>query len=488
MGRRQAPLLVGIIVIVALVAYVTLYRSSPGELAKAHAAVAGSPLISDCNKCHAQKDVTPGCLQCHSEIQQQLSGHSGYHGYILKDKTASCATCHSEHNGSKFPLINPVSWPNRDFRLYDHAGTSYKLKDAHTKLKCEQCHSKPRKTPWTLPKFPKQPREHTYLGLTQACMSCHADPHAGGRASQCQDCHDQKKFKPAPFFNHDKFFPLTGVHAKVSCIQCHKKNDLTQLNSSMKSIFGPVRGKRCMDCHSNPHHVDWKQRCESCHSVASPWSAASARFTRAQHAATGFPLVAPHDRTSCASCHKPGISFVKRYPDPRSDQRRVLQRCESCHSDPHEGQWTARYPHCTDCHTVRGFKPSHFTASDHKKYPLVGGHTKATCTDCHTPARGGMKHFRGTPTECAKCHRDVHYGQFRVEGVTDCLKCHRSATDWKRLHFDHNRQSRFPLDQAHENVACKDCHPMVTLPTGARIMQYRPLRMKCRDCHDFDNR
>ena len=50
----------------------------------------------------------------------------------------------------------------------------------------------------------------------------------------------------------------------------------------------------------------------------------------------------------------------------------------------------------------------------------------------------------------------------------------------------HMHTNVFKLDQAHAKVACKECHPWVAA-RGVRLVQYKPLRMQCRDCHDFDH-
>ena len=51
--------------------------------------------------------------------------------------------------------------------------------------------------------------------------------------------------------------------------------------------------------------------------------------------------------------------------------------------------------------------------------------------------------------QCMTCHDDYHRGQLG----TACEQCH-TVERWKKIHFDHNKQSRFPLLDKHAVVAC----------------------------------
>ena len=66
-----------------------------------------------------------------------------------------------------------------------------------------------------------------------------------------------------------------------------------------------------------------------------------------------------------------------------------------------------------------------------------------------------------------------------------CERCHTSTSTWEEVRFDHNTQSRFKLDGVHQKVPCEGCHFPVKLPDGAEIIQYKPLRMECKDCHEI---
>ena len=352
--HHKAPLIVGILVLFAVVGYVAMRRSSPGELARPHAEVAGSSLITDCDKCHGKKTLALGCLACHSEIADQLSAGKGYHAFLLRGRTIECARCHSDHNGPDFPLCNKVSWEGKEPKDFTHPETDFRLAGRHRGLACEKCHAAKDGT-FALAKFPSRKRPKTYLGLDQACAHCHKDVHAGGLAADCGKCHGQESFRPASGFDHGRFFALKGPHAGLECRKCHPvPASPAAVVKASAFPFDRVRGRSCWECHSNPHRVKWSAACEACHKAEdAAWSAADSRPKRDQHAVTGFRLVPPHEKTSCVACHA-GASFAAKYPDPRqAGYKRGEKACEGCHRDPHLGQFAARHPRCAECHGPR---------------------------------------------------------------------------------------------------------------------------------------
>ncbi|MFI5347210.1 MAG: cytochrome c3 family protein [Elusimicrobiota bacterium] len=483
--HRYAPLIFGILVIAGVAVWMSAFRSSPGDLAAPHAAVAGSSFVGDCRKCHDPKGMTVGCLSCHAEIAGQLDAKTGYHGKTIAAKAAACGKCHSEHNGAPFKLVNKVSWGGAEPKSFAHDHTAFALKGKHTALACADCHLK-KAPPFSLPKFAATKRAETFLGLGQQCVSCHKDPHEGGKLTDCEKCHTQDAWKPATGFDHDKYYPLRDSHASVSCSKCHAA---VPGAASTAVNFGPVKGKSCRDCHATPHRTDWKLACGSCHTDrAVPWNTAAARLTRAQHDLTGFRVQKPHEKVSCAKCHDPSLPYAKRYVSTLLPGRpRAEASCEACHKDPHAGQFVAKHPRCLDCHADKFFKPSRVGLKEHASvYPLVGGHAKASCASCHVKDAGlAAVRFVGSPKTCASCHKDPHVGQFRDKaGTTACEDCHRDTASWKALVFDHDR-ARFKLDAAHKGVTCAECHPVVPLRDGRKVVQYKPVKTGCSDCHDF---
>src|SRR5512146_2217913 len=61
----------------------------------------------------------------------------------------------------------------------------------------------------------------------------------------CENCHTYTAWRPlraVPEFDHDKTkYPLRGMHAGVSCLQCHTSLKFTNV------------GTRCADCHADFH-------------------------------------------------------------------------------------------------------------------------------------------------------------------------------------------------------------------------------------------
>lgn len=488
--HRRAPLIVGTLLITLIVGFMALFRSSPGDLSRPHAQVAGFSMVTDCRKCHAEQGLATGCLGCHEEIAGQLSGKRGYHHHLLKDKKTECARCHREHNGKDFPLINEGSWEGADMKKFNHPHTTFTLAGKHDGLACDKCHASKNVKPFTLPDFPSHKRTKTFLGLTQKCADCHEDVHADGLSPDCAKCHDQNAWRPAPLFDHNKFYPLTGGHARVSCAKCHPLPAAGEPpRTHAWAPFDQVKGTSCRSCHKSPHRTDWKTDCETCHSRdAVSWKTASAKMPRALHAATVFRLNKPHDRVACEKCHGADLSFEKKYPDPRSaGYKRGQKSCEGCHKDVHAGQFLPKHTRCADCHKEICFKPAQFGVKDHGAYPLTGAHAAVPCSFCHkTNAQTGVKKFAGVSKECHVCHRDEHRGQFQNNGRTTCETCHKSFVSWNKTTFNHETQSRFKLDQAHAKIACDDCHPRVRIKDGTTLIQYKPLRRECKDCHGLN--
>ena len=126
---------------------------------------------------------------------------------------------------------------------------------------------------------------------------------------------------------------------------------------------------------------------------------------------------------------------------------------------------------------------------------LTGKHATASCNDCHRrekPRGRAPAPFKPAPRECAACHADPHAGQFATDapvdgkaagGKTDCARCHKNNDSFKPAVFDHQKDSRFPLDADHAKLDCTACHKPVDVG-GRAVVRYKPLGTKCADCHD----
>lgn len=570
---EKALLVFGITSIAAVGWLVMATSPMPDALASPHARVAGLDSQASCGQCHANEGLAAGCLKCHSEIQTQLTEKKGYHHELLEGKDLTCGGCHKEHSGADWQLVSQKSWGAQTTRAFKHPHVEFGLEGKHSLLECEACHESERAPVVSLPGFTTTPRTRTFLGLSQACKSCHSDVHSGGLTPDCRECHGQDAFEPTVKFDHAKHFPLVGGHDGLACKGCHVIPDVAQKAAvegrPFPFPFNEARGKTCVECHQKPHHAASIQQCEDCHGALAPhWQDAIAMVTPEQHEATGFRLLGAHQGVECARCHPRDLDFDSRYPNPSvPGYQRFEDTCQGCHRDVHKGQFQERHTQCLDCHDRHDFSPTKFGHAAHAaRYPLDGGHAAVACTSCHqvTPETGvrafagtshvckdchkyphgeqfraeiekgdcttchsggadtfhllGFDHkgktgyplagaharaqcnachvelpeggavvrkYRGNPRECGECHKDVHRGQFVADGKNACSKCHASFSTWDETTFNHNTMSRFHLEGAHAVVACQRCHQTVTLPDGASLIQYKPLGVECKDCHEI---
>ena len=308
---------------------------------------------------------------------------------------------------------------------------------SHAKAECAACHP----APWT---------SET---MADRCLACHvavaqsmddgAGLHgamlAGNPGLACAHCHPEHRGPTAALtvidplnFPHQAVGFSLAAHANRSdglpfaCDDCH-----TQRLTS----FDPAE---CANCHAQinaafttTHRAQFGNACLACHDGAD-------RYSRFDHATAGFPLTGKHLQADCSACHA-----AARSP---ADFKTAPLTCEGCHraDDAHQGRFGSA---CGVCHTPEGWKPANF---DHNLagFKLEGKHSTVECEQCHTAG------YIGTPTDCFSCHQkdDAHSGEFGAQ----CETCHK-PTSWQDATFDHSL-SAFPLDGAHLQVACADCH------------------------------
>jgi hypothetical protein len=176
-------------------------------------------------------------------------------------------------------------------------------------------------------------------------------------------------------------------------------------------------------------------------------------------------------------------------PSPAVLARAGAERCETCHRDPHAGQFKPRAQPsaCLACHQVAAWSALSFDHRTDSRFPLEGKHEKAACAACHPPAEGGATRWRPLELACSACHADVHAGQLaRAKGgASDCGRCHDAAS-WKASRFAHAPPfTKYVLKGKHAAVKCDGCHPKAAVG-GATTVRYRPLPAACEGCHaDF---
>jgi hypothetical protein len=346
-------------------------------LPERHLSLAGGHSNLVCFDCHAQakgpaKPRT--CVDCHG------TKHGGL---------TNCAQCHAPANGWK-----PGS--------FDH-DVFFHITGRHTRLTCTQCHPGGR-----------------FAGTPANCSGCHGSKHGG--LTNCAKCHTTSGFKPSTFrhqrvfalspgpharlactkchyrqqyakvkgtkcaschgrthgfttctpchsstgavvaIDHDRFFALTGRHAALACVTCHR------------SPFNPSPGTHCVDCHGTKHGN--QTRCGDCHTTTS--------FAPAKAIAHPAPITlgAQHRARACTLCH-PTLTF-----------NAATKACRDCHTAPHVGPTD-----CIRCHRPTTWGDVHFAhpglADDHDQFgePCAGCHSGGDFTNtagwvgctCHAP-------------------------------------------------------------------------------------------------------
>jgi predicted CXXCH cytochrome family protein len=378
-----------------------------------------------------------------------------------------CARCHTEHYGHDF---NIVKWqPSRT--EFDHRQTGYALAGKHAGVACERCHNAQHVSKAERPSIQMKDVNHSYLGVSPECTTCHTDEHRGQLGSDCARCHSLDSWKPPTGFDHGKTrYPLTGLHSNLACKQCHPTR--TDDGTSFVQYKNPTFAS-CTGCHKDPHHGAFTAPCQNCHATFG-WK--QVRMTsNFNHDMTKFPLLGAHARTACFDCHK-GTDFK---------QPIAHAQCADCHTpDPHKGQFQGQ--DCDRCHNENSFKPALFTVTMHQQstYPLLGRHASVECAKCHVPA-GKDTHYRMSHDACLDCHKDAHAGQFvGARYGNKCEQCHtengfRPSTFTLARH----QETRFQLAGGHAATACGECHKPAAGADSRVPAQYHFESLACTNCH-----
>jgi hypothetical protein len=466
-------LLGGLALITLLAAAPAHAQISPGPLSRAHQSLNGP---TNCTACHrlGSGQAKFKCVECHTEIASRLAVGKGLHAsyHIPQGSSNECVRCHSEHNGEDFPIIK---WDRNSF---DHSQTGYALEGRHAGLACSRCHSSGHIEPSARALIKVKDLNKTFLGTGTACITCHQDQHNGRLGQKCEQCHNPNDWKSIKIgeFDHSKTrYPLTGLHANVTCQKCH-----TPGTDNKPRYLGLVFGK-CSDCHSDPHRGSFAQTCQSCHNTGG-WKRVSLNSVseKFDHSKTKYPLIGKHAEVQCALCHAGG-DFKKPL---------AFQKCMDCHkSDPHNGQFAKRADggDCASCHGVEGFKPAKFGLAEHAStlYPLLGKHAEVKCDQCHVP-RGKDTLFKIKFQHCTDCHSDQHGGQFAAAPYFNrCEQCH-NVQGYRPSTFTlaRHKQTRFILTGGHVATPCGDCHKQSMDFTPKPVAMYHWDTLSCTSCHN----
>jgi len=468
------------------------------------------------------------CESCH---MANRVGDAALAGRLRKRKLSTflgmskeCSRCHFDEHRSQFGDKCERCHDTKAFKPtsagFDHKKSAYPLQGAHAKVKCEQCHklspdNEVRKVTRTEP--PKNPAAYVIykpVGFAK-CTDCHRDVHLGKFGDRCEDCHTVDGWgrthtaKEDRRFHEKTRYPLRGKHVNAPCDSCHPKR-----RGKLKTRG--LHFKRCMDCHIDAHFGQMPKdikgpkgvNCERCHRVDGFYPT---RYPLEDHQKTRLPLEASHLAVACNACHPVDeAQFASKIPPKLKDQQGHRRgdmlfnltlirrpdvrpnRCELCHKDPHQGQFSAagKVRACSDCHSVEAFEETRFDHAKEANYPLLGPHKKAACASCHSPEESlmGAARYRGTPRSCVQCHGDVHGGQFESKAqaskADSCAPCHVDGDEhFKPSHFDHKTIGAeiFPLRGKHADAKCAACH-QESGGAGSAIW-YRGLPKRCDDCH-----
>jgi len=408
----------------------------PGDVIKGHVKEE-----ANCELCHKKFDKKAQnrlCMDCHKDIGKDVAEKAGHHGHIDLEK--ECKECHGEHKGRDFKAAA------FDHDKFDHKLTDFELKGKHVvgdKIKCDSCH-KPGS------KFRDAPK---------VCVSCHQKDddkaHKGNFGKKCETCHVDKGWKEI-LFDHTRNtkFPLLGKHQSppLKCVACHK-GDLYKDKLQMT----------CVSCHkkddAKAHNGKLGPKCETCHSEKD-W-----KTTKFDHDKTKFPLLGKHEEVKCDKCH-----IDKKY-------KGTPTVCATCHKKDDDKAHKGRFgPKCETCHVEKDWKEIKFDHAKQTKFPLLGKHQSPPlkCAACH---KGDLYKDKLQMT-CIACHKKdddkAHKGNFGVK----CESCH-VEDDWKKIKFDHDKETKYPLLGKHKKTKCTDCHK--------GDLYKDKLKQDCVSCHQKDD-
>jgi len=463
----------------------------PGEVISGHA-----DIESECASCHVKFDREGQielCVACHEDVGKDRASEKGFHGLDRQAKRRECSYCHTDHEGRDANIV-PL-----DEESFGHKATDFPLEGKHDGAACSGCHEpgqKHREAPttcfschepddvhgdtmgnecndchsphgWTEVKFDHDVTgfhlvgkheaancldchaDQTFLETPTTCYDCHAadDAHDGRSGHECGNCHQPTDWLDTSFSHaRDTSFELTGKHTELNCGDCHSDDPFSdQLDTT------------CITCHQDDDNHDghFGGKCETCHV---PEGFAELVFDH--DVDTDHALHGAHKTIECTACHVEPVFEVE-----------LIARCGTCHEedDPHSG---SQGELCQDCHNEESWQENVFFDHDLTHFPLLGKHSDLECTSCHE-----SQVFRDADDDCAACHQadSPHKGRF----PEDCASCH-SPVDWSKWRFDHNTQTTFGLDGAHQYVGCNDCHRQ-------SINVQTTLGGRCGDCHQADD-
>jgi len=331
---------------------------------------------------HGRHQSSVPRLQSHEPLEQAIARKEGLHATFKE----ACLKCHPEHKGRTAAIDKWDLLGGR--RAFDHKRTGFVLTAKHGEVPCTPATS----ALWRRPDF-------LHRALTHVCRL----PQEPARFHRRRDRGSQVRAVPSAralaahagrgrAFNHAQqaHLALTGEHAKILCVACHKKGKMTTDGSP----------RSCKDCHKTPHGPTFSDKpCARCHVPEKP----GRRRLQPRH--HRVPLRGEHQSTECSRCHK----------DPRSSRRRP-----ACRVTPTSTRVGSRSGYARTATPGRlaqnGVRPrqadqvqAHRTT---RRDPLPG----------LSPGRQAERVREVSHDLCQDCHRhqNAHKGQFKDKLCTAC--------------------------------------------------------------------
>jgi hypothetical protein len=447
----------------------------------------GAHASATCSSCHRPEFIVD------KEVLADMATNPATRTYL--GLNADCTGCHAADtpHGSQFvdrvcsDCHTSTEWKHTE--TFDHEKSRFPLTGRHVEVDCARCH------PDTGVDSDIPQVRYVDLAFTE-CGDCHRDPHDASFGSACSSCHSTVGWPVLTSertFDHSRTgFRLAGAHRRAACMACHRQP--ARMDREIQIEFaGDIANKRyppllassCLSCHVDYHdglfeRYDSRGSCDDCHSQMN-WLPTTYGLTAHNNEAR-FKLEGAHLSVPCSSCH--------RSEDDSLSLTFERTSCDACHEkdNPHGRQFDQRMGEasCASCHDATTWNSDVDFDHTATEFELRGAHAFVKCTGCHVPqgdisTQHGVD-YTGLQTSCASCHQSEspHIGQFPDR---DCGSCHNPTSfAGAAAEFDHSA-TRFPLDGAHANIPCTQCHFAAIAPDGRHFTRYLLEKTQCVDCH-----
>jgi len=277
-----------------------LLRPAHGACRDCHAEAHAGQLTTrarrgDCEECHTVQAFVPStftaaqhaatrfalsgrhaavpCADCHGPARRDLPAlppvsEIGTAGVALTGLPGACESCHFDAHRGRFAAAGerPAAGgcgachgtdafrPSTiDARAHD--ALAFRLLGGHRATPCFECHAELRRPPARirLLRVVEGQRDLAFADKHERCDTCHRSPHGSQFARDaatpaCEACHDERRFRPAARFDHDRdsSFPLGRAHRDVPCAGCHPVQ--AGPDGVSRALYRPV-ARACEACH-----------------------------------------------------------------------------------------------------------------------------------------------------------------------------------------------------------------------------------------------